>query len=112
MGENARGLFGFLSPWVSRQVNRCCYGIEETIPSNYGSVHSRTDIYGDVILVVQKAAAPGEPLWRHRSNRGEEPCPRLTSERPLVAKRTDPLKRLLVKMTPMNGASSGCSRSC
>lgn len=59
MSENTRGLFGFVNPWVSRKVNRCSYGIEEIVPSNYGNVHSRTDIYGDVILILRKAAAFG-----------------------------------------------------
>jgi SAM-dependent methyltransferase len=57
MDENVRGLFGFINPWVSRMVNRCSYGIGEMVPSSYGDVHSTADIYGDVVLTVQKAAA-------------------------------------------------------
>jgi len=55
MGENTRGLLGFVNPWISRKVNRCSSGIEEAIPSAYSAVHSTGDIYGDVILVAQKA---------------------------------------------------------
>jgi SAM-dependent methyltransferase len=57
MGENARGLLGFMNPWVSRKVNHSSQGIEEEVPSFYGEVHSSSDIYGDIVLVVQKAAA-------------------------------------------------------
>jgi SAM-dependent methyltransferase len=67
MGENARGLFGFMNPWVSRMVNRCSCGIEEVVPSSYGDVHSTTDIYGDVVLVVQKAA-----VWHGNDGAAEQ----------------------------------------
>jgi 2-polyprenyl-3-methyl-5-hydroxy-6-metoxy-1,4-benzoquinol methylase len=56
MGENTRGLLGFVNPWISRMVNRCSRGIEETVPSAYSAVHSAADICGDVVLAVQKAA--------------------------------------------------------
>jgi len=54
MGENMRGLLGFMNPWISRMVNRCSLGIEETVPSAYSATHSGADIYGDVIFAVQK----------------------------------------------------------
>jgi SAM-dependent methyltransferase len=57
MGESVRGLFGFLNPWVSRMVNQCSCGIGNMFPSSCGEVHSSADLYGDVVLVVQKATA-------------------------------------------------------
>jgi SAM-dependent methyltransferase len=54
LGENMQGLLGFLNPLLSRWCNRCASGIVSEIPGSYGEIHSATDSYGDVVLVVQK----------------------------------------------------------
>ena len=50
------GLLGFVNPWLSLWLNRSSADILETVPCCYGTIHSRTDCYGDVVLALQKAS--------------------------------------------------------
>lgn len=53
LGENLRGLLGFLSPLLSASWNYAREGAVEA-PSRYGALNSPTDIYGDLMLAWQK----------------------------------------------------------
>jgi SAM-dependent methyltransferase len=54
LGENARGLLGFLNPLLSAAINRRRSGMDDDFEVSYGPLHSARDVYGDVILVGQK----------------------------------------------------------
>jgi ubiquinone/menaquinone biosynthesis C-methylase UbiE len=54
MSENLRGLLGFLTPLVSRAVNRHQVGSIASQPCHYGKVFTSRDVYGDVIFCGQK----------------------------------------------------------
>jgi SAM-dependent methyltransferase len=56
LGENLQGLLGFMNPWMSSWVNRCASGIVDEIPGSYGEIYSAADLYGDVVLVAERAA--------------------------------------------------------
>ena len=54
LGENLRGVLGFVNPLLSVAINRSSNGLTELARANYGQVHSARDVYGDVILTGQK----------------------------------------------------------
>jgi SAM-dependent methyltransferase len=54
MSENLRGLLGFLTPLVSRAVNRHQIGSIPDQPCHYGQVFTSRDVYGDVIFCGRK----------------------------------------------------------
>jgi SAM-dependent methyltransferase len=54
LGENVRGMLGFVNPLLSAAINRSSSGLTEPARANYGEVHSARDVYGDVILTGQK----------------------------------------------------------
>jgi SAM-dependent methyltransferase len=54
MGENLRGLLGFLTPIVSRAVNRHQIGSMANQPCHYGQFFTSHDVYGDVIFCGRK----------------------------------------------------------
>ena len=58
--ESVVTAMGFLNPFLSRAVNRHEEGIAESIAGSYGPVHSFGDIYGDIILIAEKCAVPGD----------------------------------------------------
>lgn len=54
LGENVRGLLGFLNPILSAAINTTTPGIHEAFSTRYGPLHRASDVYGDLILVGQK----------------------------------------------------------
>jgi SAM-dependent methyltransferase len=54
LGENARGLLGFLNPVLSSAVNQRRRGIDDDFDVSYGRLHTAGDVYGDLILVGWK----------------------------------------------------------
>jgi SAM-dependent methyltransferase len=54
LGENIRGLLGFVNPWLSLCANRAASGLADAIPCSYGEIYSPDDIYGDVIVAGEK----------------------------------------------------------
>jgi SAM-dependent methyltransferase len=54
LSENARGLLGFLSPFVSRAVNRHRVGCFANEHREYSGTSTSHDIYGDAIFSVRK----------------------------------------------------------
>jgi SAM-dependent methyltransferase len=54
LGENIRGLLGFLNPILSAAVNRTCSGIDDGFEVRYGTHHRASDVYGDLILTGRK----------------------------------------------------------
>jgi SAM-dependent methyltransferase len=54
LGENVRGLLGFLNPILSAAVNRTRGGIDDAFSVRYGALHRASDVYGDLILVGRK----------------------------------------------------------
>jgi SAM-dependent methyltransferase len=54
LGENIRGVLGFMNPLLSVAINRSSQGIDELHNVNYGQFHSSRDVYGDLILTAQK----------------------------------------------------------
>jgi SAM-dependent methyltransferase len=54
-GENLRGVFGFINPFLSAVANQSCDGINSAFTINYERVHSLTDIYGDIVMTGVKA---------------------------------------------------------
>jgi SAM-dependent methyltransferase len=62
LGENLRGLLGFVNPILSAAVNRTRVGIDDTFHVQYGAMHQASDVYGDLILVGRKRRdAPSAP---------------------------------------------------
>ena len=57
LGENVRGLLGFLNPIVSHLVNRHSAGIISQPTCSYGEVFSTKDIYGDLLITARKRSA-------------------------------------------------------
>lgn len=57
LGENVRGLLGFLNPIVSHLVNRHSAGIVAQSTCSYGEVFSTKDIYGDLLITARKRFA-------------------------------------------------------
>ena len=55
LGANSRGLLGFANPILSAVLNGSRNGLLEDVPSEYGSLHSVGDIYGDLVLAWKKA---------------------------------------------------------
>jgi SAM-dependent methyltransferase len=53
LSNGVRGLLGCLNPLLSALINRCGEGIF-SVPSEYGSVHSAKDLYGDLFLAWRK----------------------------------------------------------
>lgn len=53
LGENLRGLLGFLSPLLSALWNYTRVGAVEA-PSRYGGLNSPADVYGDLMLAWRK----------------------------------------------------------
>lgn len=54
LGENIRGMLGFLNPPLSAVVNRAREGMDGAFTVDYGALHRARDIYGDLILVGRK----------------------------------------------------------
>jgi ubiquinone/menaquinone biosynthesis C-methylase UbiE len=54
MSENLRGLLGFLTPILSRTVNRHQIGSITNHPCHYGQIFTNRDVYGDVIFCGRK----------------------------------------------------------
>jgi len=54
LGENVRGLFGWMNPILSAAVNRTRSGIDDGFRVRYGALHRASDVYGDLILVGRK----------------------------------------------------------
>jgi len=50
LGENVRGAFGFLNPFLSLVANQSCEGMNTRFAIDYGSMHSIRDIYGDLVM--------------------------------------------------------------
>jgi SAM-dependent methyltransferase len=54
MSENLRGFLGFLTPFVSRAVNRHHLGQLTNQPCHYGPNYTGRDVYGDVVFCGRK----------------------------------------------------------
>lgn len=54
LGENVRGLLGFLNPLLSAAINARRAGIDDSFDVSYGPLHSPRDVYGDLILTGRK----------------------------------------------------------
>jgi SAM-dependent methyltransferase len=63
LGENARGLLGFLSPFVSRAVNRHCVGYPANEHHEYCEAYTSRDVYGDAIVSARKPLHGQTPSW-------------------------------------------------
>jgi SAM-dependent methyltransferase len=50
LGENVRGVLGFLNPLLSAAVNRSGAGMQHVFEVDYGTLHTPSDLYGDLIL--------------------------------------------------------------
>jgi SAM-dependent methyltransferase len=50
LGENVRGIFGFLNPLVSVFLNKSEPGLYDSFQSQYGPMHDPGDVLGDVII--------------------------------------------------------------
>ena len=50
LGENVRGALGFMNPLLSLAMNSTKPGIDASFPTSYGTLHSASDVYGDIIL--------------------------------------------------------------
>jgi ubiquinone/menaquinone biosynthesis C-methylase UbiE len=57
LGENVRGLLGFLNPLMSQLVNRHSAGIVPQSTCTYGEIFSTRDIYGDLLVTARKRSA-------------------------------------------------------
>jgi len=53
IGTGVRGLFGCFNPLLSAALNDSHEGFSSP-PSHYGDLHSKSDIYGDLVLVWEK----------------------------------------------------------
>ena len=56
LGTNLRGAVGFLNPMLSAALNDDSDGLHPA-PSDYGDLHSASDLYGDLVLAWQKEAS-------------------------------------------------------
>lgn len=56
LGSGARGICGWLNPFLSAAINKSANGMM-SIPGKYGSLYSGMDIYGDLMLAWRKPAA-------------------------------------------------------
>lgn len=56
MRDDARGLLGFLAPFVSRAVNNVHVGSFADAGGDYGAISTNRDVYGDVIFAARKPA--------------------------------------------------------
>jgi len=54
LGENVRGVLGFVNPWLSAWLNLSEEGIHDAFESRYSEIHSPTDVLGDVIIEARK----------------------------------------------------------
>lgn len=54
LGDNARGVLGFVNPWLSAWLNLSEEGIHDVFESRYGEIHASTDVLGDVIIEASK----------------------------------------------------------
>ncbi|HEV1995860.1 MAG TPA: class I SAM-dependent methyltransferase [Candidatus Acidoferrum sp.] len=54
LGENVRGVMGFMNPLLSAAVNRSGAGMQNIFSVNYGTLHTPSDLYGDLILTGRK----------------------------------------------------------
>jgi SAM-dependent methyltransferase len=54
LGENARGVLGFVNPMLSAAGNRTFPGMNSSFPVEYGEVLSAHDVYGDLIMKGRK----------------------------------------------------------
>jgi SAM-dependent methyltransferase len=50
LGENVRGALGFMNPVLSMAINTSRAGIDHGFVTHYGTLHSASDVYGDLIL--------------------------------------------------------------
>ena len=55
LGENVRGLLGWMNPVVSMIVNRSGPGIRSGGASHYGPTFADGDVYGDLLFSGRKA---------------------------------------------------------
>ncbi|WP_029214912.1 class I SAM-dependent methyltransferase [Kallotenue papyrolyticum] len=61
-GANINGLIGFTNPLASILINRHSIGAVSNIPSKYATIHTRKDIYGDLIIVYRKRSTDKEMI--------------------------------------------------
>jgi SAM-dependent methyltransferase len=54
LGENVRGVLGFMNPLLSAALVRIVPGIDDSFPTQYGLLHSASDVYGDLVLTGRK----------------------------------------------------------
>jgi len=54
LGENVRGVLGFVNPLLSAAMNRSTDGMDSAFPVDYGDVHTARDVYGDLIMSGRK----------------------------------------------------------
>lgn len=54
LGENVRGVLGFMNPLLSAAVNRSGAGMQDVFEVDYGTLHKARDLYGDLILTGRK----------------------------------------------------------
>lgn len=54
LGEEVRGLFGFLNPLLSKVLNQTRCGMDAIRNGSYGSLYKDTDIYGDWLIRANK----------------------------------------------------------
>jgi hypothetical protein len=50
LGENVRGALGFVNPLLSMAINTSRAGIDQGFATHYGTQHTASDVYGDLIL--------------------------------------------------------------
>jgi SAM-dependent methyltransferase len=54
LGENVRGVLGFINPLLSMAVNRSRQGMNSALAGDYGEFHTARDVYGDLIMTGRK----------------------------------------------------------
>jgi hypothetical protein len=54
LGENLRGILGFLNPLLSMLLNKSEAGIQPLGMGNYSDVYTDSDIYGDWLIAATK----------------------------------------------------------
>lgn len=58
LGENVRGALGFMNPLLSMAINTSRAGIDDGFATRYGTLHSASDVYGDLILSGRRRRDP------------------------------------------------------
>ena len=59
LGQDLRGILGFLNPWLSAVVNRSCEGFCDKAGARYGPLFQEGDVVGNLMIAATKRCHRG-----------------------------------------------------